>query len=138
MSEANAEDAETCRLAMLAASSVKDHSAVAVWRERCLERAKAIGWREAEGFIYIGKILALLSTDINESIATLDTLRVLPGAEAFLHKAQALLNRGPTGIELGAHAPSFKGDLLVRSGKACFTGTCVPHKTCVVGHVLWC
>jgi hypothetical protein len=79
------EDAETCRLAMLAASLGGPAPAheIALWRTRGLTRAALCGWTEGAGALIMSEAFRVLSAanDDYEQGRTIDVIR--PSAQAY-------------------------------------------------------
>lgn len=124
----SAADAETCRLAMLAAIGAGDHREADVWRARALARAAAVGWTAALGSLVMGEAFRVLARD-NEDYArgrTLDVIEPSSAAERIVDEVEVLVRVSGPSFDLGPTAPSCellerfvhekRGFLLLLSG----------------------
>ena len=103
------EDAETCRLTMLAALQVPELAAeAAVWRARALSRATVVGWTECVAALAMGEAFRMLAV-ANEDFPrgrTLDVIKPVPAAVAALEELSVYLTAPDSGIRLGPMAPT--------------------------------
>lgn len=109
---ASPEDAETCRLAMLAALHEavvgEDPALAVVWRARALSRFTRCGWTEGVASIAMGEAFRLLA-QVNGDYAggrTLDRLTPAPGAREVLAELATYLDVPASEVRLGPSAPS--------------------------------
>lgn len=105
--DANAEDAEVCRLAMLLAAKL-NLSTVAVWRARAMSRYVAIGWQEGVGALLLSEALTVLAR-VNSDYPSgryLDCIRPSDEAQAILDELTPFTSLPGSGIRLGPGAPS--------------------------------
>jgi len=106
---ASPEDAETCRLAMLAAlQSPETVATTLVWRARALSRAVVVGWTECVAAIAMGEAFSLLATANDQFVRgrTLDVLQPAPLALSALMELEVYLQATDSGIRLGPSSPS--------------------------------
>lgn len=106
--EANAEDAEVCRLAMLAAAHVQDYGAVRLWRARALARFAAIGWVEGTASIIMGEAfmeLARVNDDYSRG-RTLNLIQPSSVALGVLGELERFTVGQGSGFQLGPSSPS--------------------------------
>ena len=106
--EANAEDAEVCRLAMLASAQRQDFRAVRLWRARALARFASIGWVEGVAYILMSEALEELARE-NDDYArgqTLDLLKPSVLALGILAEMERFAVGPGSGFQLGSSAPS--------------------------------
>ena len=111
----SAADAETCRLAMLAAIGAGDHREADVWRARALARAAAVGWTAALGYLVMGEAFRVLARD-NDAYSlgrTFDVIRPSSAAERIVDEVEVLVRASGPSFDLGPTAPSR--ELLERS-----------------------
>lgn len=106
--EANAEDAEVCRLAMLAAAHMQNYGAVRLWRARALARFAAIGWVEGIASIIMGEAfveLARANDDYSRG-RTLDLIKPSRVALGVLGELERFTVGRGSGFHLGPSSPS--------------------------------
>lgn len=126
---ANAEDAEVCRLAMLAAVQTRDYGAVRLWRARALARFAAIGWVEGIAYIVMGEAFVELA-QVNDGYSqgrTLDLIKPSGVGLGVLAELERFTVGQGSGFQLGPSAPSQavlkrlihekRGFLLLLSGE---------------------
>lgn len=106
--EANAEDAETCRLVALAAAQLEDFPALRLWRARALSRFAAIGWTEGVASILMGEAFAELAR-VNGDYPdgkTLDRLRASSVALGIFDEMERFAFGPGSGFRLGPGSPT--------------------------------
>ncbi|ABL80555.1 MULTISPECIES: hypothetical protein [unclassified Nocardioides] len=106
--EANPYDAESCRLAMLAAAKQADFDSLRIWRSRALVRFAAIGWTEGVGAIVMSEAFSELAR-VNHDYAagrTLDLIEPSPTAIAILDEIERFTQGPGSGHQLSPRSPS--------------------------------
>lgn len=102
------EDAEVCRLAMLAAVVTRDIQAASVWRVRALARFSALGWVEGVGTLIIGTAfgeLARANGDYSNG-QTFDNVIPSYTALAILEEARRFTVGPGSDFQLGPQSPT--------------------------------
>ncbi len=106
--KANAFDAETCRLVMLAAAKHDEFEALRLWRARALSRFTAVGWVEGVASILMSEAFTELSreNDFYAAGRTLDVIVPSATALAMLEEIERFTEGPGSGIELSRRSPS--------------------------------
>lgn len=102
------EDAEVCRLAMLAALDASDFAIANVWRARALARFATIGWTEGVGSILMGIAFQELDqvNDHYRDGQTLDAIRPSKAALAIMDELERFTHGRSSGFDLGPRSPT--------------------------------
>ena len=97
------EDAETCRLAMLAAAAEHLYSDSVLWQARALARFVALDWHEGAAAVIMSttfRLLAMANNDYMEG-STYDVLRPAPEALLALKELEPFAEGPGRGFECG-------------------------------------
>lgn len=105
--DANAHDAETCRLLSLAAIVASPDEAE-TWRVRALVRYSAIGWHEGVAMCVMMQALSVLRRANGDYGAgtTLDVIQPSRRAEAILDEMTISMRSSPSDFKVGRRSPS--------------------------------
>lgn len=101
-----AEDAESCRQAMLAAGALQKYAVAGMWKARALARFAALDWREGVAAILmvdVFKVLAVAHEGYPEG-TTFDVLRPCPEALAIMDELRPFAEQGGRPHDFGPDA----------------------------------